>query len=150
MRVYRLTTEIDINAPRSRIWQILTNTEAFVRWNPLIPSMRGSLQPGATIRITLTPPRLKPFAIRPKVIHVDKEHALVWLGRLGLPGLFDGEHHFELEEVGDGQTRFMHWEQFSGLLAPFLKKMINHSVKEGFEQMNAALKRRAESGETLL
>jgi hypothetical protein len=56
---------------------------------------------------------------RPKV-KVSSKYELVWLGRLGIPGLFDGKHRFFLEEVDENTTRLIQSERFSGILAPFV------------------------------
>lgn len=57
-----------------------------------------------------------------------------------LPGLFDGEHIFELKSLSEDTTLFIHRENFYGLLAPFLKKTLVRSTKAGFEAMNKKLK----------
>ena len=70
-------------------------------------------------------------------------HELCWLGRLLIPGLFDGEHSLRLEPTLDGDTRFTQAEKFSGILvAPF--KGVPDSTAMGFGQMNQALKARVE------
>jgi len=48
-----------------------------------------------------------------------------------------------LTRAGD-DTRLRHSESFSGVLVPFLRKMLART-EEGFNQMNAALKARAET-----
>jgi len=70
--------------------------------------------------------------------------AFEWLGRLVLPGLFDGRHRFELVPDGDG-TRLVHTERFTGLLVPLLKKSLDTKTIAGFRAMNTALKARAEA-----
>ena len=61
-----------------------------------------------------------------------------------MPGLFDGEHSFLLEEAAGG-TRFTQTETFRGMLVPVLGKGLA-ATQEGFQAMNEALKKRAESG----
>jgi hypothetical protein len=39
-------------------------------------------------------------ALRPSVLEVVPGRTLRWLGHLLLPGIFDGEHHFEIEPLG--------------------------------------------------
>ena len=61
-----------------------------------------------------------------------------------MPGLFDGAHRFTLEPTQSG-TKVQQSESFSGLLVGFSRGLIEHT-QQGFEQLNAALKRRVEEG----
>ncbi len=42
-------TEVEIDAPVERVWEIMTDFEAFPDWNPFIKKMRGDLEVGATL-----------------------------------------------------------------------------------------------------
>jgi hypothetical protein len=81
---------------------------------------------------------------RPRVLEVTPGRALRWLGHLGIPGLFDGEHRFLIEPVGPNQSRFVQEERFSGLLVPLILRFAATSTRRGFEAMNSALKARVE------
>jgi hypothetical protein len=80
---------------------------------------------------------------RPTVLALRPERELRWLGRLFIPGLFDGEHYFLLEPMGEGRTRLTHGEKFSGLLVGFLSGALS-GTEAGFKAMNTALKQKAE------
>jgi hypothetical protein len=84
------------------------------------------------------------MGIRPTVLAAAPSHELRWLGRMGVPGLFDGEHRFRIEPLGPDRVRFVHEEHFTGLLVPLVMRLIAHSTRQGFEAMNRALKTRAE------
>jgi hypothetical protein len=58
--------------------------------------------------------------------------------------LFDGDHLFSIEHIGSNRVRFVQREIFSGFLAPFLVQGLDAKIGLGFEQMNQALKLRAE------
>jgi hypothetical protein len=62
---------------------------------------------------------------------------------MGIPGLFDGRHSFTLTPVGQGCTRLVQAEDFSGALIPFTGKLLS-KTEAGFEAMNAALLTRLE------
>jgi hypothetical protein len=78
----------------------------------------------------------------PTVLAARPGKELRWRGRLLLPGIFDGEHCFELEERG-GTCVFRQLERFSGLLVPLLGGALD-ATERGFAAMNIALKRRVE------
>ena len=85
------------------------------------------------------------MTFKPTVIRAAPGRELRWLGRLFLPGIFGGEHSFEMSPLGEGRTRFVQREKFSGLLVPFLWNGLATSTRRGFEAMNTALKERAEA-----
>jgi hypothetical protein len=80
---------------------------------------------------------------RPKVTAVETERVFEWLGHLGLPGVFDGRHRFEIDATPTG-SRLTHTEAFNGVLVRFMKKSLDGQTLQGFEAMNSALKARAE------
>jgi hypothetical protein len=142
MRLIETTT--DIQAPAARIWSILTDFPAYPAWNPFITAFEGELRPGARLKITIAPPGHRPMTFRPVVLVVTPDYELRWLGRLLVPGLFDGEHAFGLEQQPES-CRFLHGERFSGILLPFIGKQLFEATQQGFEAMNSALKQRAET-----
>ena len=140
-----LYSEIEIEATDERVWQILTNFADFPQWNPFLRQASGEIEVGAKIEVEIQPPDGSAMTFKPTVIRVAPEQELRWLGRLLLPGVFDGEHYFELSPLGEGRTRFVQREQFRGLLVPLLWKSLETNTRRGFEAMNTALKKRAEA-----
>jgi hypothetical protein len=112
--------------------------------NPFIPSITGEVAVGNTITVRLEPPGARGMTIRPKVLAFEPNKELRWLGHLFFPGLFDGEHTFELIARGDGTTTFRQTEKFSGILVPLLRKMLDENTANGFNLMNRKLKESAE------
>ena len=139
-------TEIEIAAPAEQVWAVLADTEGHSDWNPLITSMSGDLKEGAQLRNILQLPGASPMEFTPRVLVATKNAELRWLGDAGVPGIFDGEHYFLLEETGRGTTLFRHGENFTGLLSYPIFAFIGEDTKTGFEAMNAALKVRVEEG----
>jgi hypothetical protein len=140
-----LRAEIDIRASAERVWEMLTDFEAFPDWNPFIRSASGRLEAGRRIEVVLQPPGRKATTFRPTLLRVDTARELRWLGHVGIPGLFDGEHVFRIEPVGPDRVHFTQEEFFRGLLRPLLGGLLRDSGR-GFEEMNEALKARAEGG----
>ena len=113
-------------------------------WNPFIVSANGNVAVGERLTNRLQPPGGKAMTFKPTVTAVEADHTFEWLGRLGLPGIFDGRHRFELQETPNG-THFVHTEHFNGVLVRLMRKSLDTNTLQGFEQMNAALKSRAEA-----
>ena len=66
-----------------------------------------------------------------------------------MPGIFSGDHVFEFlpSEMNPGGTKFIHYEDFSGLLSFTMKpeKKSGTMNLEGFTALNNDLKKKAES-----
>jgi hypothetical protein len=139
-----IETTIDIQAPATRVWSILTEFSAYPAWNPFIIAAEGEPRPGARLKITIAPSGRAPMTFRPVVLVAVPERELRWRGWLLVPGLFDGEHYFQLEQR-DATCRLHHCERFSGILLPLFGDTLLQTTREGFVAINAALKRRAEA-----
>ena len=140
----KLHSETAIQASLQRVWDVLTDFAAYPIWNPFIPRIDGSLETGSRLDVQLQPPGGRGMRMRPTVLAAAPSQELRWLGHLGIPGLFDGEHRFQIEPLGTDQVRFVQEERFTGLLAPLVFRFIERGTRQGFEAMNQALKARAE------
>jgi hypothetical protein len=140
----QLRTELEIAAPPERVWSVLTDFSAYHEWNPFITAIRGDVRVGERLRVTLNPPESDEASFSPRVLVFDPPHELRWRGHLLFKGLFDGEHFFQCKETANGGTRFVHGEDFGGLLLKFAMNRLKN-VARGFVYMNEALKKRVES-----
>ena len=84
------------------------------------------------------------MTFRPTVLAFEDGTLIRWRGRLGMPGLFDGEHELRLEPIPDGGTRFVQRETFTGLLVPMMPRVLDDTAT-GFAAMSTALRDRAVS-----
>ncbi|MGH8937733.1 MAG: SRPBCC family protein, partial [Actinomycetes bacterium] len=99
---HALRTEIDIPATPEELWRILTDLAGYADWNPFITSAAGAVAPGERLSLRMEPPGGWAMSVRPAVTEADPMRVLEWLGRLGVPGLFDGRHRFELQPIAGG------------------------------------------------
>jgi hypothetical protein len=140
-----LRTTIEINASASRLWTVLTDFNRYNEWNPFIRSIHGKAKRGEQLKVIIQPPGGNEMIFRPVILALQPERELRWIGRLILPGIFDGEHWFQIEPITEGRIRVSHCEIFSGLLVPLLWSKLEVQTRQGFEMMNQALKKRVES-----
>ena len=141
MRQLSVTTTIEV--PVTVVWDVLADTAAYGTWNPFIPELLGDLEPGSRLRVRISPPGGKGMTFRPVVTTLVQGRELAWLGRVGLPGVFDGAHSFTLTPRPDGGTEFTQSEVFRGLLVPAMGTALRRT-EDGFAAMNEALRDRAE------
>jgi hypothetical protein len=133
----------EIAAPVETVWAQLTAVASYAEWNPFITKFDGELTVGARPEVQIAPPGGRSMMFRPTITEVSEGERLEWVGRVLMPGIFDGRHSFWLEAIGDDRTRLTQAEQFSGLLVAVTGGMLA-KTQAGFEAMNEALRVRAE------
>ena len=141
----KIYTSIDIKATPEVIWNILTNFKEYPNWNPFIKSITGTPKVGNQLVV-----KFEDMTFKPTVLTSKKNIELKWLGHLFFKGLFDGEHQFYLKHNSNGTTNFTQSEQFSGILTLIFSNKKLEQTKNGFQQMNNALKLLAEKEMELL
>src|SRR2546422_10918500 len=120
--MYRLDTQIEINASAERVWSILMDFPGHARWNPFVRSIDGLPTVGESLNVLIQPAGSSSMRFRPTVLIIDPKREFRWKGKLVIRGVFDGEHFFKLEPKSDTQLVFHQGELFSGLLVPFLRR----------------------------
>ncbi|MEL6863085.1 MAG: SRPBCC domain-containing protein [Bacteroidota bacterium] len=134
-----IKTSIDIPAPKAMVWKHLMDFDRYPEWNSFL-QIKGVPKVGAQLENTIFLEGQPPQVFRPKVLEVKTEQSFRWLGHLWIPGLFDGEHYFELKALSEDHTHLVHGEKFKGLLRRPILWMIKSATIRGFEQMNEGLK----------
>lgn len=137
-------TAIHIQAPPKKVWSVLTDFSSYPNWNPFIKYIQGPLEVGEKLRVQIQPPKGSLMTFYPTLLKVDTNKELRWLGRVFFPGVFDGEHIFELIDARNGTCTFIHREIFSGILVTFLRNQLDTDTRRGFELMNMELKKLCE------
>lgn len=125
------------------MWAVLTAFNTYPDWSVFLERILGEPRVGAKWEVHLRlPERAKPMVIRPVLQEWHPPHRFAWRGKLLAPWIFSGCHVFQLTALGNGGTRFDHYEDFSGgLVGPVLRK-IEASTQAGFTAFNEALAQR--------
>jgi hypothetical protein len=136
---HELRSEIEIDAAPNAVWATLMDFERYGEWNPFILRIAGDRALGSRLDVRLEPPGGKAIGLTPAVTDFVEGRRFGWLGHLGVRGIFDGAHRFELEPLPDGRTRFIQSEHFAGVLVPIVRRSLRTKTLAGFEAMNRAL-----------
>jgi hypothetical protein len=137
-------SEINIDASPARVWQVLSDLDAYQEWNPFILQAAGRAEVGERLTLRMQPVGGSVRTLRPTVVEAREGELLHWLGRLGVPGILDANHSFALYDRDGGGTHLVQKEHFGGLLVPFVAGTLERGTLPAFARMNEALKRRAE------
>ncbi len=141
-----LVTEIDIDATAEEVWKVLTDFDLYPQWNPMIRWARGELRVGERLKVRFEPEGTRGYTFRPKLLVVDADRELRWLGWPRFPILFDTEHYWIIEAKQDGKTHLLQGTVIYGLFALLAGRVLERSSRGPFESMNRAHKERAERG----
>lgn len=138
-----LRNEIVIDASPERVWEELTAFDSYPRWNPFVVRAEGEMVEGGRLRVMLSRPGGRKFSLKPRITEVLPARVFEWWGHLGVRGIFDGRHRFDLHPTEHG-TRLIQSETFTGILVPLLWRSLRTPTAAGFVAMNEALKARVE------
>jgi hypothetical protein len=133
---------VEVDTTPLDVWSVLTDLDAYPQWHPHIGVASGEIVVGERVMFRMTPPGRRAFTIRPKVVCAEPGRRLHLVGEV--PGLFRGEHTFELEQLDSGKrTRLLQGETYRGLIALLIPRTIAANRRE-FAEANQALKSRVE------
>ncbi len=138
-----IRTEIEISAPASKVWSVLTDFARFPEWNPFVVRVDGEPRAGRELKIDVQLPESRMLKFTPVVLRAEADRELRWVGKLPL-GAFRGEHFYMIEPIDESSIRFIHGELFSGWLVGVVWRVHGERIERGYGLMNEALKRRAE------
>ena len=133
-----ITTHLTVSAAVEDVWETLTDLDRYGSWNPFITAAAGAITVGERLDLTIQPAGGRAMRFKPWVTAVEPRHYVEWLGRVGMPGIFDGRHSFTLTPLTSARTLVQQSETFSGALVPFAGSVLART-RVGFEHMNEAL-----------
>lgn len=129
----RFDTSLDMPHSPDAVWAVLSDLSSYPEWNPMARRAEGTFELGRTLKLSLAG---APLPVPAKIRVLEPGRLLVWGG--GLMPLLDVEHTFKLEPDGEGGTRFVHYEEFRGLLGPLFPRLAG--LKEAhYHSYNQAL-----------
>jgi len=131
---------IDIDAPPERVWDVLTDADAYTAFDPNMIEITGPIAEGnkLAIRTKLSPNQ----TFRPTVQGVEPNRRMVW--HSGMPfGLFTGDRVFTLTPTDGGGTHFHMEETFAGPMMAMIGGTIP-DMTQPFNDFATGLKEKVE------
>src|SRR2546426_2508439 len=83
-----LRTDIEIDAPVERVWEVLTDFDRFPDWNPFIRRIGGNAPIGSRLDVFLRAAGARGVRVPPPPTEGVPHPGIPLLRRLGLPPLF--------------------------------------------------------------
>lgn len=131
--------EVVIQASPEKVWQVLTDIDAYSEWNPAIKIKEGKLNEGEKILFLFIQGPDNQYDIQAKVKAMQENKLLNQVG--GTWGVLTFDHKYILEPEGAG-TRLTIHEEYKGVGVNFWDPS---PLEEVYAGVNKALKARVES-----
>lgn len=141
-----IRTEITLETPVERIWELLADCKLYPQWNPLFQRATGRMNAGEQLELVVNLPEIGPFVVRPKMLAVEPQSRFCWQHTLLFAGLFTWKYCTELEILAPHRLKFIQRSEFGGILGPLFNLGMGASVRAGLAQMNEAIRRWGEKG----
>lgn len=138
---FEINKKVEINAPIEKVWATIIDFDSYSEWNTQLEYLGGEVKPNGKLHLKLSADGADPYEFKPTISHWEENKKFAWIGRTGFPRVFDGEHFFELEKVGDDTTIVTNREEYRGVMSLIMKNLpMMKTAPEGFQKMNLALK----------
>jgi uncharacterized membrane protein YeaQ/YmgE (transglycosylase-associated protein family) len=138
-----ITSQIEIGAPAGRVWEVLLDFGSYREWNPFITAISATTRNSTQLKLETRRPGQRTMRSRASLLTVEPGRRLTWREQRLIPGLPKREHAVRLEPLSGGRVRVELSLRVIGMLAPLFARSTAQRSK-GLDQMNEALKRRAE------
>jgi hypothetical protein len=139
----KFSVRTPIQAPPARVWALLTDAAAYPEWNSTVIGIDGEIARGSRIALTARVQPKRAFNLTVEELEDGDSKRMVWADGMPL-GLFRGARSIEVVPTDEG-CEFAMEEEFTGLMAPLITKMIP-DLQPSFDQWAADLKATAEAG----
>jgi hypothetical protein len=133
---------IELNAPLEKVWEAVIDFKNYHRWNSQLSYLAGEVVPGGRLHLKLAVAGATPYEFKPDISQWQERAAFGWIARTGgIPRLFDGEHFFEMKDLGNGRTLLVNREEYRGVLSLLMQQLpMMKLAPQGFARMNQELK----------
>lgn len=145
---------IEIDAPLTTVWKVMTDFELYPEWNPLNRFFRLDSKAEPNHFVTFGPswgpyeraegePFPEPDMIQHEMITVWEENRC--LAYADIRRFLNAERVQYISTLENGKTRYHTYERISGLFSPLVLRKFGARIVAGFTANGIALKQRAES-----
>lgn len=132
-------SETTINADDEVVWSVISNTDLYSEWNPVMELLEGQIKPDNKVKYRFTQSDDKSYEITSKVVEVISERLLNQKG--GIPLVLTFDHKYTISPNGSTCILKIH-EDYRGIGVYFWNP---EPVGLAYDKLAKAIKDRAES-----
>jgi hypothetical protein len=138
---FEIRDDIQIDAPLDKVWLAIIDFKNYHKWNSQLAYLGGTVEPNGKLHLKLSVQGTEPYEFKPDISFWEEKKRFAWLAKTGLPRIFDGEHFFELKDLGNGRTLLTNREEYRGILSQIFRQLpMMKTAPDGFKKMNLELK----------
>jgi hypothetical protein len=143
---FEIRNDIEVNASIDKVWQTVIDFDNYKSWNTQLSFLGGNVTPNGKLHLKLSVEGTTPYEFKPDISYWEEKKRFAWIARTGLPRVFDDEHFFELQNLGNGKTLLINREEYRGVLSLIFQQLPMMKVApKGFEKMNIEFKNYVEN-----
>ena len=138
---------VEIDAPASVVWQVLTDMPRYNEWNPFCVRAESTLEMGAPVAMTLVN-YADPGSLVPNLEYIcafEPEQMLSWEMVHSEAWPYPARRDQVIEATGDASCRYWSSDAFLGANGIHVMRFAGPWVKRAFDDSGRALKARAEA-----
>jgi len=138
---------VTIEAPASVVWQVLIDLPSYSEWNPFTVKVESDLRLGEKVDLYLPKPKQADELMmqREYLKLIEPEQQLSWGMAMGHRWLLEARRDQYIEVIDSRSCRYHTTDSFTGLLTGLVMKSQGQWIKDGFDAIATALKKRAET-----
>jgi len=138
---FEIRDDIEINAPVDQVWSTIIDFKNYDKWNSQLSYLGGTVEPNGKLHLKLAAEGAAPYEFKPDISFWEENKRFAWIAKTGLSRVFDGEHFFELKDLGNGKTLLTNREEYRGVLSQIFRQLpMMKTAPNGFKKMNLELK----------
>lgn len=131
-------TELVMQAPVEKVWQTISQTDEYDRWNPVIKEFKGKVEAGEDVSFLFIQSEDKSYTISAKIKQIKPNELLNQGG--GIPLILTYDHKYILEAVPEGTKVTIH-EDYRGIGVWFWSPA---PVEKAYIRLNEAIREEVE------
>lgn len=138
---------VDIDAPASVVWQVLTDLPRYREWNPFTVRVESTLQIGDPVDLYIPIPDQpgQEMCVREWLVASEPDRLLSWEQRTTAENKDCARRDQYVEAVDAGHSRYYTTDIFLGLNQDTLMDAFGPWVKASFDGVADGVKRQAEA-----
>jgi uncharacterized protein YndB with AHSA1/START domain len=140
------SVKVEIEAPASLVWEVLTDFERYSEWNTFCPGLKTSGKLGDLVYMQVRIPGTgQVIPVNEYLVAYEPERLLSWEQRPTEENKDAARRDQYIDSLGPGRCSYFTTDLFLGLNADKIMKEHGGWVKQGFDQVALDLKQRAEA-----
>lgn len=136
----KYSIEINLDHPKELVWDAISEFTSYPGWNSMLYMEENDfLEVGKKFHVTIINENGKKSRFKAKVLYTEPGQSFAAQQIILGKWMFSATHHFIIEEVDEGQTRFIQTWELSGIVSKLFRKQIFAQLAQ-FKKMNEDLK----------